>query len=304
MLERRNFKNDINRGKMEIILGKRSGFCYGVQSAVDKANEEVSKAKEPIYCLGELVHNKTVKQDLENKGLIFVEGITEAKGKTIIRAHGIAKEVYEDAKKLDIDLVDLTCPNVLKLHKIAKEYCENGYYIFLIGKKDHPENIGTISFCGKNSNVISDLEEVDLAIKELEKTNIKKLLILSQTTFSLTKFDEITEKINNNISKDVELEIKNTICLATELRQKETEEISKQVDVMIVVGGKNSSNTTKLYEICLKNCENVIHIEDEKELDVETISQYLKVGIVAGASTPEASIEKVINLLKNKEESL
>lgn len=287
---------------MDIVLGKKSGFCYGVQNAVEKANEEVTKSEEPIYCLGELVHNRTVTQDLENKGLIFIDDIKEVKGKTIVRAHGIAKEVYEEAKKSNIELIDLTCPNVLKLHDIAKKYSENGYYIFLIGKKDHPENIGTISFCGDNSNIISNIEEVEEAINEFEKTNIKKLLVISQTTFSLIKFDEIVENINNNISNDVKLEIKNTICLATELRQKETEEISKQVDVMIVVGGKNSSNTTKLYEICLKNCENVIHIEDEKELDVETILQYQKVGIVAGASTPKASIDKVINLLKNKEE--
>lgn len=283
---------------MEIILGKRSGFCYGVQNAVDKAENELIHSNENIYCLGELVHNKIVTKDLENKGLIFIEDINEAKGKTIIRAHGIAKEVYNKAQKLGIDLVDLTCPNVLKIHKIAEEYKKNEYYIFLIGKKDHPENIGTISFCGKNSNIISDLGEVDLAIKEFEKTNIKKLLIISQTTFSLTKFDDIVEKITNSISKDIELEVKNTICSATELRQKETEEISKQVELMLVIGGKNSSNTTKLYEICLKNCKNVIHIEDEKELDLEMISKYEKIGIVAGASTPKTSIEKVINLLK------
>lgn len=287
---------------MEIILGEKSGFCYGVQNAVDKAEKELIHSNECIYCLGELVHNQTVKKELENKGLAFINDITEAKGRTIIRAHGIAKEVYEEAEKSNIELVDLTCPNVLKIHKMAEEYMKKGYYIFIIGKKDHPENIGTISFAGQNSNIISDFEEVDLAIKEFEKSNIKELLIISQTTFSLTKFDKIVEAIENGIQKDVKLEIKNTICLATELRQKETEEISKQVEFMIVIGGKNSSNTTKLYEICLKNCSNVIHIEDEKELEVEKILQYQKVGIVAGASTPKASIDKVINLLKNKEE--
>lgn len=289
---------------MEIILGKKSGFCYGVQNAVDKASEEVIKAEQPVYCLGELVHNKTVTKSLEDNGLIFIEDINEAKGKTIIRAHGIAKEVYEEAKELNIDLVDLTCPNVLKIHNIVEEHSKNGYYIFLIGKKDHPENIGTISFCGKNSNIISVLEEVEQCVIEFEKTNIKKLLVITQTTYSLTKFEEIVEKITNIIPKDVELEIKNTICSATELRQKETEEISKQVDAMIVIGGKNSSNTTKLYEICLKNCKNVIFIEDENELCLEKINNYERIGIVAGASTPKASIEKVINLLKNKEENL
>lgn len=289
---------------MEIILGKKSGFCYGVENAVNKAKQELIHSNEPIYCLGELVHNKTVIKELEDKGLVFIEDINEAKGKTIIRAHGIPKNTYEQAKKLGVNLIDLTCPNVLKLHDVAKQYSEKGYYIFLIGKKDHPENIGTISFCGENSNIISSLEEVDFVIREFERTNIKKLLILSQTTFSLTKFDDIVGKITKSISKDIELEVKNTICLATELRQKETDEISKKVDLMIVIGGRNSSNTTKLYEICLKNCKNVIHIEDEKEPNIETVLQYQKVGIVAGASTPKASIEKIINLLKNKEENL
>jgi len=289
---------------MEVILGKKSGFCYGVKNAVDRANEETVNSKEPIYCLGELVHNRIVTEELENKGLVFVEDIKQAKGKTIIRAHGIAKEVYEEAKNLSIDLVDLTCPNVLKIHQIAEEYSKNGYYIFLVGKKDHPEIIGTISFCGKNSNIISDLNEVEQAIKEFEKTNLKRILVISQTTYSLKKFDEIVESMTNSIQKDIDLEVKNTICLATELRQKETEKISRQVDFMIVVGGKNSSNTTKLYEICLRNCKNVIHIEDEKEIKLEEIMKYEKIGIVAGASTPKQTIDKVIKLLKNKEESL
>lgn len=285
---------------MEIILGKRSGFCYGVQNAVDNAEAEVIKSKEPIYCLGELVHNKTVTADLENKGLIFIDNIEQARGKTIIRAHGIEKEVYEEAKKMNIELIDLTCPNVLKIHEVASEYSKNGYYILLIGKKDHPETIGTISFCGEHSNIISDLDEVEQVLEELEKSNLKKLLVISQTTYSLKKFDDILKEITDKMSKDIKLEIMNTICSATELRQKETEDISKQADIMIVIGGKNSSNTTKLYEICLNNCNKVIFIEDEKELKLEEILEYNKVGIVAGASTPKDIIDNVVNLLEKK----
>ena len=289
---------------MEIILGKKSGFCYGVKNAVNEAKAELLKTKTPIYCLGELVHNKAVTNELENKGLIFIENIKESKGKTIIRAHGIAKSVYEEAKKSNIDLVDLTCPNVLKIHSIATRHNKMGYYIFLVGKKEHPENIGTISFCGLNSNIISDLDEVEEAIEKFKKSGSNKILIISQTTYSLKKFDEIVKKITDNISENIEIKVKNTICLATELRQKETEEISKQVDYMIVIGGKNSSNTTKLYEICLKNCKNSIHIEDEKELKIEEILKYNKIGIVAGASTPQETIDNVINLLKSKEKNV
>lgn len=285
---------------MEIILGKKSGFCYGVQNAVEKAETEVMNSKETIYCLGELVHNKTVTSNLENKGLVFIEDLEQAKGKTIIRAHGIGKEVYEEAKKRNIKLIDLTCPNVLKIHDLAYEYSEKEYYIILVGKKNHPETMGTISFCGKNSKIISDLNEIEQLIIDIERANSKKVLVISQTTYSLKKFNDIVNEISNKISKDIQVEVMNTICSATELRQKETEEISKQADVMIVVGGKNSSNTTKLYEICLSNCKKVIHIEDEKELKLDEILKYNKVGIVAGASTPKSTIENIINLLKMK----
>lgn len=289
---------------MEIILGKRSGFCYGVQNAVENAEKEVVSSKGTLYCLGELVHNKTVINNLEDKGLVFIENLEQAKGKTIIRAHGIKKEVYEDAEKRNIELIDLTCPNVLKIHDMAYEYSKKEYYIVLIGKKNHPETIGTISFCGKNSKIISDSDEVEQLIIDIEKANLKKVLVISQTTYSLKKFDDIVNEISNKISKDIQLEVMNTICLATELRQKETDEISKQADIMIVVGGKNSSNTTKLYEICINNCKKVIHIEDEKELKLDEISKYDKVGIVAGASTPKDIINKVVSILKNKEENL
>ena len=289
---------------MKIILGKKSGFCYGVQNAVEKAESEVINSKETIYCLGELVHNKIVTSNLESKGLVFIEDLEQAKGKTIIRAHGIEKNIYEDAKKRNIELIDLTCPNVLKIHDMAYEYSKKGYYIILVGKKNHPETIGSISFCGENSKIISDSDEVEQLIIDIEKANFKKVLVISQTTYSLKKFDNIVNEISNKISKDIQLEVMNTICLATELRQTETNEISKQADIMIVVGGKNSSNTTKLYEICLSNCKQVIHIEHEKELKLDEILKYDKVGIVAGASTPKDIINKVVSTLKNKEENL
>ena len=140
---------------MEVILGKSAGFCYGVKRAVDGAKHELKKAKgNTIYCLGEIVHNKQVIKDLEEKGLVFIENINESKGETIVRAHGIKKEIYRLAKKLKINLKDFTCPNVLKIHKIAEEHAKKGYYIFLCGNKNHPENIGTLSFCGDNVSVI------------------------------------------------------------------------------------------------------------------------------------------------------
>ena len=284
---------------MEIKIGKTSGFCYGVKNAVQKSEEELLKTNGEVYCLGELVHNKEVTEALKNKGLNFVENIDEASGKLIIRAHGVPKQIYEKAKKRNIELVDLTCPNVLKIHDIAKEYCQKDYYIFLIGKKQHPEIIGTASFCGKNHKVISQKEEIKEAIKAVKKSKIKHVLIIAQTTYNMKTFEEIVEEIQNKVPKNIDIIVKNTICLATELRQKETEKISKEVELMIIVGGKNSSNTNKLYDITCENCENVIFAENKDDIDIEKISKFQKIGIMAGASTPNKSVEDIIKALND-----
>ena len=292
---------------MEIIVGKTAGFCYGVKRAIDGVKEESKNNK--LFCIGEIVHNRQVIEDLQNKGVNFVEDISkvhDAKSKVAIRAHGVKKEVYEIANKNKIDIIDYTCPNVLRIHEIAKEYAEKGFYIILCGKKEHPENIGTISYCGKNYSVIQDEKELKEALKRFEKTNIKKLLVISQTTFSLKKFTLIEQAIKEELKDEENIIIKNTICRATELRQKETEELSKKVDLMIIIGGKNSSNTIKLYEIAQKYCENRICIETADELQIEKISKYEKIGVMAGASTPKESIDNVIKKLEkvNNEECL
>ena len=283
---------------MNIIVGKTAGFCYGVKRAVDGAKNEIQIAKEQMYCLGEIVHNRQVVNNLKKKGLVFIEDIQESTGKIIIRAHGIKKEIYEEARKKKIELKDYTCPNVLKIHKIAEEYAENGYFIFLCGSKNHPENIGTISYCGKNSYIIEKEEDTLKALEELEKSGINKLLVISQTTYSLEKFFMIEEMIKNEFPKSKKLVIKNTICRATELRQKETEKLAKKVGYMIIIGGKNSSNTRKLYEISKANCKDCVCVEAAKQLDLKKIKQQEKIGIMAGASTPQESIEEIVNTIK------
>ena len=289
---------------MEIIIGKTSGFCHGVKNAVNQANNEVETSNEKVYCLGELVHNRHVTNSLKENGLIFIENIEEAKGKTIIRAHGVTKDTYQKAQDLKIELKDLTCPKVLKIHEIAEEYSEKGYYIFLVGIENHPETIGTYSFCGKNSSIIENISDLEQAITKMKEAEIKKALIITQTTFNLRKFEEIAEKLKLTLKKEnIELEIKNTICLSTELRQKETEELSKKVDLMLIIGGRNSSNTNKLYDISSKNCKNVIFIESEEELNINYIKQFEKIGVMAGASTPRENIDNIIKLIKEKEEN-
>lgn len=287
---------------MEIIVGKTSGFCYGVKNAVDRAFEELKNSSEQVYCLGELVHNKQVTDSLQEKGLVFIEDIAQAKGKTIIRAHGIKKEIYQKAKELNIELKDLTCPKVLKIHQLAEEHCNNGYYIFLVGMKKHPETIGTYSFCGKNSVVIEDDEDLKIAIQKLKQSSMKKVLLMTQTTFSLKGFEEISEKLQKELqNSDIELKVINTICPATELRQKETEKLSQEVDLMIIVGGSNSSNTRKLYDISIKNCENVIFAQTKDDIDINYIRQFEKIGVMAGASTPNESINDIVETIKKEE---
>ena len=283
---------------MEIIIGKTSGFCAGVANAVKGATEEIANTNGDIYCLGELVHNRDVTKKLEEKGLKFIEDIGEAKGKTIIRAHGIAKEIYEKAKEQNIEIKDLTCPKVLKIHNIAEEYSSNGYYIFLVGNKNHPETIGTYSFCGTNSYIIENIDDLESAFDNLKKSNKNRLLVIVQTTYSVKKFEEICKKIQLANLQNIEIEIKNTICLATELRQKETDELSKNVDAMLIIGGKNSSNTKKLYEVANKNCDNVFLIENKNEIDLSELKDFNKIGIMAGASTPKYVIEEAHAYLK------
>lgn len=280
---------------MEILIGKTAGFCYGVKRAVNGANDEIKNDKENVYCLGEIVHNKQVINDLKEKGLTFIDDIDEAiSGKIIIRAHGVKKEMYDGIRKRKLELKDYTCPNVLKIHKIANEYAEKGYFILLCGSKSHPENIGTISYCGKNSYIIDDENEILNAMEVFEKSGIDRLLLISQTTYSMKKFCAIEEIIKKKLPQNKELLVKNTICKATELRQNETEELAKKVEYMIIIGGENSSNTRKLYEIAKANCKNCVCVETAGQLDLEKIQQQATIGIMAGASTPKESIEEIV----------
>ncbi len=283
---------------MEIILGKSSGFCFGVKNAIDGAEKEL-KNNRPLYCLGEIIHNEEVIKDLESRGLIIIDNIEDAKDVAIVRSHGVSKSVYDTAKSKNIKLLDYTCPFVLKIHETALKYSQNGYFILLLGVKTHPETIGSISFCGTNSYLIENMEDIFPALHEFKISNLKNLLVLSQTTFSVSLFEDIVNEIKKHIDTDVNLEIKNTICNTTSIRQKETEDISKQVDLMIVIGGKHSSNTKKLYEVANKNCKNTLLIQTKNDLNYEYLQGFNKIGIIAGASTPHNIIEDVVVFCKN-----
>lgn len=281
---------------MEIILGKTAGFCYGVKRAVNGAEDELKKGIK--YCLGEIVHNKNVINRLENNGMNFIENIEEANESCIIRAHGVTKNIYEEASKLNIQLKDLTCPNVVKIHQIAEKYVQDGYFIILIGKKNHPEVVGTESFCGDNSFIVSDFKDIEECENKLIKSGLNNVLIIGQTTYNSKRFDEIVEVIKLNLKKH-NIEVKKTICMATEVRQKEADEISKKVDVMLIIGDKKSSNTNKLADISKLNCNNVYLIQGKEDIINLDLSKAQRIGIMAGASTPGEDIENVIKYLKN-----
>lgn len=268
--------------KMEIILANNVGFCAGVNRAFTKAK---SLAGEDVAVYGELVHNQSVIDQLEALGVKTVFSAEDVTGgKVVIRSHGIPKSGYEIFKNKGIDVVDCTCPFVSKIHKIVEEYSSKGYQIIVLGKSDHPEVIG---IAGWSSTAVYITEEFD---PEFDYNMFEKVCIVAQTTFSSEKFAIFLDNFTKNYRKIVE--IFKTICYTTMERQDEAETLSKVCDGMIVVGSSKSSNTQKLYEICSKNCSNVTFVEDVKSFDASKYVNFLKVGIVSGASTPpEQSME-------------
>ena len=277
---------------MEVIVGKLAGFCPGVARAVNKALE-VSNENDIVYCLGELVHNKQVIEKLEKNNLKTVEDINEVPNNSIVifRAHGVKESIYKIAESKNLNVIDLTCGKVRIIHdKVKKE--KDKSFIIIVGDENHPESIATKDFAGDNSIVIYNEDEIIDAYKKFEESNLKRVYVVAQTTFNLRKFELIADEIRDNFC-EAEVIIDNTICNATEKRQKETEMLSKTVDVMIVIGGKNSANTQKLVEISKKNCNEVYHIQTKEDLENVGFNKTQKVGIVAGASTPKDIIKEV-----------
>lgn len=283
---------------MEIILGKTAGFCYGVKRAIDGAKKNI-KPNETIYCLGELVHNESVIKDLKERGIRFIDDLDEAKNKIIIRAHGTSKPIYEKLVQKGIEIKDLTCPNVQKTHIIAEKYSQKNYFIILVGIKNHPEAMGTISFCGNQSFLIQEKEDIEECLEKIKQSNTNNILIMAQTTYNSKKFDDIVKLLKNEL-KDKNIEVQKTICKATQIRQEETVEIAKKVDYMIIVGDKKSSNTNKLYDIANQYCKKVIFVQNAEELNLKELDKVDKIGMMAGASTPKEDIEGIIAKIRSK----
>ena len=275
---------------MEVIVAKTAGFCFGVKRAVDKVYEQIRHAGKPIYTYGPIIHNEEVVKDLEEKGVRVIESEEELKelheGIVIIRSHGVGKHVYDILEANGIEIVDATCPFVKKIHKIAQEQNQAGRRLIIIGNESHPEVQGIKGWGNDHTLVVETPDQVD----NLPLSEGEKLCIVAQTTFNYNKFQDLVEKISKT---RYDILVLNTICNATQERQVEARQIASQVDVMIVIGGRNSSNTQKLYEICRRECKETYYIQTLKDFKPEKAGSVRSVGITAGASTPNQIIEEV-----------
>ncbi len=279
---------------MEVRLAKSAGFCFGVKRAVDTVYEQISNNGK-IYTYGPIIHNEEVVSDLAQRGVQVLNTPEELdalqEGTVIIRSHGISREMQEKIESKKLKCIDATCPFVKRIHNIVSRESESGSQIIIVGNSGHPEVEGIMGWCKKPAIVVETVEEAE----KIDKTEAEKLCIVSQTTFNYSKFEDIVEIFQK---KGYNVNVVNTICNATEERQTEAREIAKQADIMIVIGGRHSSNTRKLYEICSKECSHTYYIQTLEDLHLEIPESAHLVGITAGASTPNNIIEEVQNYVR------
>ena len=281
---------------MEVTLAKTAGFCFGVKRAVDKVYE-LADQEDTVYTFGPIIHNEEVVQDLESKGVQVLNSLDEltavTDGIVVIRSHGVPREVYQLMDEKHIRYADATCPFVKKIHKLVEKHSREGRRIVIVGNDHHPEVEGIKGWCLTPPIVISTIEEAgNLPISQSEP-----ICVVSQTTFNYNKFKDIVEILEK---KRYDRIVLNTICSATEERQEEAVRLASQVDAMIVIGGKTSSNTQKLFEICSNACENTYYIQTLVDLDIKPFQSFRHVGITAGASTPNKIIEEVQRYVRIK----
>ena len=279
---------------MEIRLAKSAGFCFGVKRAVDKVYEQIETGK-TIYTYGPIIHNEEVVKDLEEKGVRVLETREELEklesGTVVIRSHGVPKEIYDCLERRGLECIDATCPFVKRIHRVVEKESLAGKHIIVVGNPLHPEVQGIVGWCQGPVSVLETPQEAQDFVPE----EGMKLCIVAQTTYNYKKFQYIVEIFEKKGYND---SVVNTICNATEERQTQAREIAREADVMIVIGGKHSSNTRKLYEICSKECEHTYFIQTLDDLHLELPKSVRLVGITAGASTPNKLIEEVQNYVR------
>ena len=278
---------------MKVIVAKSAGFCFGVRRAVELVEQQTSERTLPVYTYGPIIHNSEVVNELKEKGVRIIEGEDDipekGSGTVIIRSHGIKKEVYAALKESGFDVIDATCPFVLKIHQIVESESEKGKRIVVAGDPKHPEVQGIISFAGEDVTVI----ECPADAENYENPDNREVCIVAQTTFNVTKFKDIVEIFDK---KEYSVNVVNTICNATSARQEEAKKLAEEADCMIVIGDAHSSNSKKLFEICSQLCVDTVFVQTLEDLvsrnDIFSKSTAC-VGITAGASTPNKIIEEV-----------
>lgn len=281
---------------MRVELAKSAGFCFGVEKAVNTVYEEAKKGNDIVYTLGPIIHNEEVVKDMKKRGVeaVKIEDLASLpKGTVIIRSHGVSREIFNFVKRSGHRVVDATCPFVKKIHAIVSVQSGKGKTVVIIGNPEHPEVMGIRGWGDENTYAVENIEQfINLGLKKDEE-----IIIVAQTTFNHKKFQEIIDKISI-LGYDVRCF--NTICNATQERQAEAKKIASNVDAMIVIGDKKSSNTGKLVEICQEECKNTVFIQTLEDLDYGALLSVDSVGITAGASTPKHIIEEVQNIVRSK----
>lgn len=276
---------------MEVILAESAGFCYGVKRALDTVAEAAKAQGKPMFTLGPLIHNPQVVEKLENQGVKSVKGLGEVPAGSIVvmPSHGVPRAVLEQAKASGIEIIDLTCPFVSKVQELAESFVSEGYQVVVLGDAGHTEVQAIMSRAGEDAIAVCGAEELaNYALKN-------RVGILAQTTQTVERYERLVAKA---ASLAYEVRAYNTICNATRDRQNAAVDVARAVDVMIVVGGRNSANTKRLAEICAETGVLTHHVEVADEINPEWFAGARKVGVTAGASTPDWIIEEVIRKLK------
>jgi (E)-4-hydroxy-3-methyl-but-2-enyl pyrophosphate reductase len=276
---------------LQIITAKTAGFCMGVKRAVEMALSAPMQYKKPIYTFGPLIHNPQVLELLNEKKIFIINDVpVHAEGSVMIRAHGIPPQVHDNLKRAGFTVIDATCPRVIKVQSIIKKYANLGYTSIIIGDKDHPEVIGLMGYAKKNGYVVSDFKSMQTL------PEFRKAIIVAQTTQNACSFNKIKTWAQHHVPHYLCF---NTICDSTIKRQEEVKQLSKAVESVIVIGGRNSGNTKRLAEIAGESGIPVYHIEKASELNIAALKTCKSVGITSGASTPDWVIKKVCKALES-----
>ena len=275
---------------MEVLLSENLGFCYGVKRAIQLAEDAASLAKD-AFTLGPIIHNPQMVAKLAEEGVGKIDSLDELdSGTVIIRSHGVGPSVYEKIEQKGLHTIDATCPHVLKAQRSAKELAEAGYQVVIVGDKNHPEVKSILQWAGEGSVAVNDETEAEAL------PAMRRIGVVSQTTFSSAKFKSIVMVL---LDKSLEVKIMRTICTATDQRQSAAVKLAQEVDFMIVIGGRNSANTTRLAQLCAEKCK-TYHIETADEVCDEWFANNKKIGITAGASTPDWIIKEVYKKCQKK----